>query len=1340
MKNARRSGFGYAKVLTLILALLMCLTSCTTVFLPNVDDTTDTKESGESVESGSSTEKSDGSDTLTNTDTENDSDTESDSSTVTSDGTDAEDTTVDGGETEDVAESTTSGGPVIIDPDTGSEDSSNDSEESTTNNGSSEDTTTEEVTTKQDEPLEYPTVNVADYKGVFISRVYGNGGKSDAAAEHSFVELYNSTGKTVSLFGLSLYCKSSGGDPFAQFPFPKDAKIAPGGYYLVRGEAAKQYDNSFAILSVNSYDAEWNYSIDNNEYRLMLAPVGLVLPKTTDVLTHGKSISAIITIPDGEYHSSVYAVDNMSKNKVAVRTALEEYSGFHKINLAELSSTELVNNAPRCSRGIAENARVTSRLTEVTFSMPAGIYTNNIKVTLTAPEGYTIYYTMNGEDPSTGTSRVKYTQPLNVRDGSETDWTRGKTIPAFIESKGTAATPTVDTMMAGKVIKAYATNGTDSTPVYTSTYFVLPELADLDVTVMSMSIPVDEFVGTNGFYTTTKDGLLSPRPRGLATMEVFDENGVRVGYSNVEAAISGHGSSGWGMKSMRLYWKGANNIEGGLRSDLDYDLFDGRCTDVNGQAITSFSRLLLRNAGNDSGGAMFRDAYAQLASAQLNVDYMEYEPVFLFVNGEFWGVYNARERYSGEYVESHYGVDKDNVTILENDYYEKVYNNNNIQAPYILSSGLEADATHFNELYKFIRTNDMTNSANYEYVCSQLDIDSLIGMYISRIFFDAPDWPDNNIKIWRNRNAADPSGTDTKWHFTLLDLDFCLTTDAGTSFSKGINLGSVCSTIVYHLVKNENFKNKFITDFHTAATQLLTEENNLAILDELYAERLVLMPYIVERWGNEGRSVGELQTEVTEMRGELRGRNAAAINELKSFFGLSNAQLESITGKSVAVTFNPTRLSVKINGSEVSNGDSFTFTGTSKTYSVVITPKNGYEYTGATVTFRNGTTLSYTKTQFSFQATMSGTLTVNAKRTTSNNVSIADGTFVAGASYMFYLSPDGDLYGWGDNTHGVLGAGASAESVPTPQFIMGNVKKVSTTDSANYEQGSTNWATAILTNDGKLYTVGCNGSGQLGRNGTNDSYELGLVSFNGAISDVSMGFDHMLVVDDKGNLYGIGNNNYGQLGADNVDTSVSTFQKIATGVKFANASRRTTVYVTASGDMYGLGDNRWKKINQTDTTDITTPYFMLGNVKFIDAGEHQILVITEDGALYYAGWRTFSGWSTGNGNTPSLYKVANSGVVDADIYYDNMVVLKDNGDVYVYGANTGAALGASATGGTLVKSTLINNVVDVAAGYAFTAYLTSDGSIFVQGTNTHGQGGNGQLTGTLNMSEIVLDI
>jgi len=87
-----------------------------------------------------------------------------------------------------------------------------------------------------------------------------------------------------------------------------------------------------------------------------------------------------------------------------------------------------------------------------------------------------------------------------------------------------------------------------------------------------------------------------------------------------------------------------------------------------------------------------------------------------------------------------------------------------------------------------------------------------------------------------------------------------------------------------------------------------------------------------------------------------------------------------------------------------------------------------------------------------------------------------------------------------------------------------------------------------------------------------------------------------------------------------------------------------------------------------------------------------------------------------------------------------MVVLKDNGDVYVYGANTGAALGASATGGTLVKSTLINNVVDVAAGYAFTAYLTSDGSIFVQGTNTHGQGGNGQLTGTLNMSEIVLDI
>ena len=573
----------------------------------------------------------------------------------------------------------------------------------------------------------------------------------------------------------------------------------------------------------------------------------------------------------------------------------------------------------------------------------------------------------------------------------------------------------------------------------------------------------------------------------------------------------------------------------------------------------------------------------------------------------------------------------------------------------------------------------------------------------------------------------------------MLDLDFGLHTEHKARYDYAIGENSVCSKLVAKLLENPSFKNKFVTDFYNGITYVMTQEKNLALLQEMGSERLKLMPYIVARWGNEGRSIDEFRTEWAEMKSLLSGnKNTLAIAGMRNWFRLSEAELEAIVGKSVTVSFSSARVSVTVDGKAVESGDRFNFEDP-KTYTIAITPNPNYQFTNAVITYSDGTSRTVTTPTFTLTASMSVTVTVNAKKISSN---MASGKLIAGASYMFYLSDDGELYGWGDNTNGVLGAGGGVTTVTSPTLIMSNVKKVSTTDSTNYEQGSTNWATAILTKDGKLYTVGCNNSGQLGRNGTTTDTTLGLVSIDGNIVDVSMGFDHMLVIDDKGNLWGIGNNGYGQITASG--TNSQTFVKIASGVSMANASRRTTVYVTTSGDLYGLGDNRWNKLvyNNGEGTAITTPQKLLSNVSFVDAGEHQLLVITNGGALYYAGWRTFNGFSTGNGNNPALHKVKDSGVVDADIYYDNMAVLTDDGQVLVYGNNTGAALGASSTNGSLVATSLTSEyeIIDVAVGYDFAAFLTSDGTIYVNGANSHGQGGLGHTNSTLYMSEVPLNI
>ena len=150
---------------------------------------------------------------------------------------------------------------------------------------------------------------------------------------------------------------------------------------------------------------------------------------------------------------------------------------------------------------------------------------------------------------------------------------------------------------------------------------ILPEDSAWNVNIVSISLPASEMFGRNGFYSFYNNlDENGSRPRGMAVMEVFDPRGSRVGHSNVELAVSGFGSSAGARRSLRIYYKGANNLEGGMESDLNYDLFGGLAKDRNGQAITSFSRLLLRNSGQDSYLSGFRDAYMQRVAAGLCAD------------------------------------------------------------------------------------------------------------------------------------------------------------------------------------------------------------------------------------------------------------------------------------------------------------------------------------------------------------------------------------------------------------------------------------------------------------------------------------------------------------------------------------------------------------------------------------------------------------------------------------------------------------------------------------------------------------------------------------------------
>lgn len=70
--------------------------------------------------------------------------------------------------------------------------------------------------------------------GLVISEVYGGGGNSGATYTHDFIELYNPTSAPISVDGMSVQYRSSGGTGAATGTTPLTGSVPAGGHYLVQ--------------------------------------------------------------------------------------------------------------------------------------------------------------------------------------------------------------------------------------------------------------------------------------------------------------------------------------------------------------------------------------------------------------------------------------------------------------------------------------------------------------------------------------------------------------------------------------------------------------------------------------------------------------------------------------------------------------------------------------------------------------------------------------------------------------------------------------------------------------------------------------------------------------------------------------------------------------------------------------------------------------------------------------------------------------------------------------------------------------------------------------------------
>ena len=96
-------------------------------------------------------------------------------------------------------------------------------------------------------------------------------------------------------------------------------------------------------------------------------------------------------------------------------------------------------------------------------------------------------------------------------------------------------------------------------------------------------------------------------------------------------------------------------------SSLEYKVFDNR-------EATNYKSLVIRSGSQDSQFSMIRDELAtSIMDDYGTVDVQAYKPVILYVNGDYWGIYFLREKVDEDFIQNHYDVDGSYSNIIRID-------------------------------------------------------------------------------------------------------------------------------------------------------------------------------------------------------------------------------------------------------------------------------------------------------------------------------------------------------------------------------------------------------------------------------------------------------------------------------------------------------------------------------------------------------------------------------------------------------------------------------------------------------------------------------------------------
>lgn len=507
-------------------------------------------------------------------------------------------------------------------------------------------------------------------------------------------------------------------------------------------------------------------------------------------------------------------------DQVLTQPTLPDYSQGLALDQGSLlvfrEPTPGTSNATEGRVGIAEPVQV---------SAGSGWVNGNEKVELWHPNPTaSIRYSFNSKDPSE--SNRLYSGPFALRDTIQIMRTR-----AFVD-------------------------GYWPSPIVSRTYFKTYHKHQIPV-ISLVTDPANLWNQQTGIYInwTSKE----ERP---AHWEYFDEN-LHLQYAaDIGIVIHGASSAGFAQKPFRLLARSEYGT-----SAFEFPFF--------GDEDDYFKRLVLRNSGNDWCFTQMRDGLACALGIRMGLEAARFQPALLFLNGNYWGTINIRDRWDHWLLSNKYGIEPTQIDLLEFDQVAK-----------------QGDPYHFRSMMNYIYSSDMQNTETLRHIDTLMDLENYMDYYILQTFIDNTDWPQNNFRYWRPRL---PGG---RWRWLLYDTDFSLGRiypASNKSIDRIVNQTGLLEFSVEPLrtlLENTEFKNRFINRYADYLNSILHPESVLAEFEQMRASIEPSMNDHFRRWEY---VLGRWRTQLVYLEDFLRERRDYSFEDLKGTFqlqGLFNLQLD----------------------------------------------------------------------------------------------------------------------------------------------------------------------------------------------------------------------------------------------------------------------------------------------------------------------------------------------------------------------------------------------------------------------------------------------------------------